>query len=295
MKSLLIFGDERMGQVLIAYRNNFDTATVSGGSWSAELPIENLAARQPSLVARSTNADPADTRFIADFGDPKPVSFLALLRHNLTQNGRWRVTLSQDAAFEDVVHDSGVIDIWPTIQPFGQGLWGEFNWGGRLLADEAVTYGIAAFELIAQPVIARFVLIELIDPQNPSGYLEAGRLLVGPAWRPSINLQYGWSIEQVDTSRRVKSRGGQTYVDVQPKYRRLRFSIDYLERDEMFGNAYEMERLKGTGGDLFVMIDPDDPIHRHRHSVYGVLQDNTPILNPIHNRYSKSFTIEELL
>lgn len=284
-----------MGHVLIAYRNNFDTAIVSGGGWSAELPLANLADRQPSLVARSLDVDPANTQFTVDFGAPKPVSFLALLRHNLTQNGRWRITLARDTAFDDVVHDSGVIDIWPSIQPFGQGLWGEFLWGGRLPTEEAATYGIGAYQVITRPVIARYGLIELIDPQNPNGHLQAGRLVVGPAWRPSINLRYGWSIEQVDTSRRVRSRGGQTYVDIQPKYRRLRFTIEDLKRDEMFGNAYEIERLKGTGGDLFVMIDPDDTGHRHRHSVYGVLQDTTPITNPIFDRYSKSFTIEELL
>lgn len=284
-----------MGHVLIAYRNNFDAALVSGGAWSAELPLANLADRQPSLVARSADTDPASTQFTIDFGAPKPVSFLALLRHNLTQNGRWRITFARDAAFQTVVHDSGVVDIWPSIQPFGQGLWGEFRWGGRLSTEEAATYGIGAYQVISTPVITRYGRIELIDPQNPDGHLQAGRLVVGPAWRPAINLQYGWSVEQVDTSRRVRSRGGQTYVDMQPKYRRLRFTIEDLRRDEMFGNAYEIERLKGTGGDLFVMIDPEDITHRHRHSVYGILQDTTPIANPVFERYSKSFIVEELL
>ena len=96
-------------------------------------------------------------------------------------------------------------------------------------------------------MIARYLRLELEDPSNPDGYLQAGRLVAGPAWQPRVNLQYGWSIEQVDDSRTVRSRGGQSYVDVQPKYRRLRFGFDFLERDEVFGHAYELERrLRNT-------------------------------------------------
>lgn len=284
-----------MGTALIAFRNLADTATFSDGNWVTSLPLSNLSDRQPGLVARAASVSPGDTRLVLDFGTPKPVSFVALLRHNLTQNGRWRVQLARDQEFSQSADDSGVAGIWPQIQPFGVGVWGEFNWGGRLSSEEAATYGISAFHVAPQTVIARYLSIELFDELNPAGYLEAGRLVVGTAWRPSINMQYGWSIQQVDTSKSVKSRGGQSYVDIQPKFRRLRFSIDYLGRDEMFGNAYELERLKGAGGDLFVMIDPDDIVHRHRHSVYGVLQDTTPISNPVADRFSKSFTIDELL
>lgn len=284
-----------MANVLIAYRNDADSAAFTGGNWSAGLPVTNLADRQPGQFARTAGTDPAATRFEAGFGSLRPVGFVALLRHNLTQSGRWRVRLSNDAGFGDVLYDSGPIGIWPRIQPFGVGVWGEFLWGGRLPAAEAATYGISAFLTLPATVIARHLAVDLDDPDNPAGYLQAGRLFVGSAWSPSINMQYGWSIQQVDTSRSVRSRGGQTYVDMQPKFRRLRFSIDFLGRDEMFGNAYELERLKGTGGDLFVMIDPEDVAHRHRHSVYGVLQDTSPIANPVPERFSKSFTVDELL
>ena len=165
----------------------------------------------------------------------------------------------------------------------------------QLSAEEAATYGIAAIHVLPVPVIARHLRLELDDPAHPDGFLQAGRLVVGPAWQPRINLQYGWTIEQIDDSRTVRSRGGQSYVDVQPKYRRLRFSFDYLQRDEVFGHAYEMERLKGVGGDLMVMVDPDDPQHRHRHTVYGALTETTPIANPTPGRFAKTFTVDELL
>ncbi|NQW12219.1 MAG: hypothetical protein HQ481_20325 [Alphaproteobacteria bacterium] len=284
-----------MGTVLIAYRNEVDVATFSGGVWSAGLPVGNLAEPQPTRVARTSTTDPAETTTTLDFGSPMPIRFAALIHHNLTQNGIWRVRLGDDAALSAPLYDSGPLAVWPSIVPFGVGLWGEFNWGGKLSSEEAGTYGIAAILVLDTPVRARYLRLDLDDQGNPAGYLQAGRLLAGPAWQPSINLQLGWSIEQVDTSKKARSRGGQTYVDTQPRYRRLRFTIDFLERDEMFGNAYELERLKGVGGDLLVMIDPDDLQHRHRHTVYGQLAESAPIANPVLGRFSKNFVIEEML
>jgi len=284
-----------MGTMLIAYRNHADTAVYSGGAWSAGLPASNLGDRQPSLVARTETAATSDSWIDIDFGAQKPVSFIAVIRHNLTQSGRWRSRFAVDPAFAEVKHDTGFAPIWPTITPFGVGIWGEFNWGGRLSGEEAATYGISAIVTLPTPVIARYARIEFVDASNSDGYLQAGRLFVGTAWRPSINLQYGWSIEQIDPSRRVRSRGGQSFVDLQPRYRSLRFSIDYLEKDEMMGNAYELQRLKGIGGDIFVVVDPDDTTHRHRHTVYGVIRETAPIINPVPDRFSKAFTVDELL
>ena len=284
-----------MGSMLIAFRNYVDDGTLSGGSWEAGLPIVNLAERQPSRVARTTSLDTEDTQVVLDIGDARPIAFVGLLRHNLSQKGKWRVTVSDDPGFATTVHDSGLVDIWPAITPFGIGLWGEFQWGGKLDPLLIGTYGIDGFHVMDALARGRYLKVELSDPDNTNTYLEAGRLIVAPAWQPSINAQYGWSIEQVDESRSVKSRGGQTYVDQRPKFRRLSFTLEHLEADEMFGNAYELERIKGKGGDVLVVIDPEDTKHRHRHSVYGLLAETTPVSNPYSGRFAKEFVVEELI
>lgn len=284
-----------MGSMLIAFRNYVDDGGLSGGSWETGLPLGNLAERQPSRLARTTSAAALDSQVILDIGEARPIAFIGLLRHNLSQKGQWRITASDDAGFASLVHDTGFVDIWPAISPFGIGLWGEFQWGGKLDPLLVGTYGIDGFHVFPMSVRARYVKVELSDTANAAGYLEAGRLIVAPAWQPTINLQYGWSIEQVDESRSVKSRGGQTYVDQRPKFRRLSFTLEHLEADEMFGHAYELERLKGKGGDVLVVLDPDDSKHRHRHSVYGLLADTTPVSNAYAGRFAKEFVIEELV
>ncbi|MDF1791440.1 MAG: hypothetical protein P1U88_05985 [Thalassobaculaceae bacterium] len=284
-----------MASILISYRNHVDAAVVSGGSWSATLPVTNLADRQPSKVARTIGTDPIVTVATVDFGEPEPVRFVALINHNLTQSGRWRIRLGNDPLLASPILDTGNIDIWPAAIPFGVGEWGEFNWGGRLDADDAATYGAQAFHAIDTPVRARFLRIDLVDAGNPAGFLQAGRLVAGPAWQPSVNFQYGWSIEQVDESEIKRSLGGQAYVNVRPRYRRLRFTLDHLGKDEMFGHAYELERLKGKGGDIMVIADPDDGIHAHRHTLYGALAETAPIVNGLPGRFSRRFVVEELL
>ncbi len=284
-----------MDSILIAYRNYADTGSFSGGSWSEGLPLENLRSKQITEMARSTDANAVSTVVDLDLAQSGPVSFVGLLRHNLTQAGTWRVVLSSDASGTQTLLDTGFKPIWPSIYPFGVGLWGEFNWGGRPSPDDVASYGIGGYVVLDTPVRARAVRIELSDEGNEDGYLEAGRLVVAPAWRPSINVQYGWSIEQVDESRRVTSRGGQVYVDQRPRFRRLRFTLSDLDQNEMLGNAYELERVKGKGGEILVMLDPSNEQHLHRQTIYGVLAESTAISNPTAGRYQKDFVLEELI
>jgi hypothetical protein len=282
-----------MGNMLIVYRNYLDAAVLSGGAWSGGLPLENLAHPHPSRVARSLGAANGSCWFEADFGVQAPVSFAGILNHNLSQRGIWRVRLHNGDP-ENPALDTGAVPIWPRVVPFGTGHWGEFQWGGHLDTETAETYGIGSYAILPAARRVRYARIDLEDPDNPSGYLQAGRAMLAPAWTPSVNLQYGWSIEQVDESRIVKSRGGQAYFESKPKYRRLRFRIEQLDIDEMLANAYELERLKGAGGDILAMVDPDDTAHLHRRTVYGRIAETTPIVNDVYERYSKEFVIEEL-
>ena len=284
-----------MASILISYRNHVDGATLSGGAWSQTLPVSNLADRQPSKIARTVGTNPAGSVVVVDFGKRQLVRFVALIHHNLTQSGRWRIRLGNDLGLSELLHDSGNFDIWPAAFPFGVGAWGEFNWGGRFDSDEVETYGAQAIHTIAEPVRARYLRLDLSDEANPAGFLQAGRLVAGPAWQPSINFQYGWSIEQVDESEIKRSRGGQVFVNARPRFRRLRFTIDHLEKDEMFAHAYELERLKGKGGDIMVIADPEDLTHAHRHTLYGALSESSPIINAQPGRFSRRFVVEELL
>jgi hypothetical protein len=82
-----------MSNLLLAYNNRADAATLAAGSWSATLSRDNVKDGDISLVARTANAARANTRFRADLGANYVLQALALVNHNLSAAATWRVRL----------------------------------------------------------------------------------------------------------------------------------------------------------------------------------------------------------
>lgn len=189
------------------------------------------------------------------------------------------------------------ITVWPDVTPFGSGgYWGQFTWGGlvSLLGQNYLPPGIhmpAIASGLGDPVYGRYFKIEITDPGRT--YLDIGRLVISPAYQPTINLQYGWEMQFVDPSPRTRSRGGQYYVDARRKYRRLTISLQGIKKDEMWPQLYELDRQLGVAKPFTIIVFPADPVHLHRMTIYGSQPETSGISNPTQNGYSKSITIEE--
>ena len=50
---------------IFAYKNFFDSATLSGGSWLAALPLANIQDRRLAKLARSSTDSTADAQLLA--------------------------------------------------------------------------------------------------------------------------------------------------------------------------------------------------------------------------------------
>ena len=83
--------------ILLAWNNRTDSGTLSGGSWSASLPLANLQNRQVQKVARSSNAATSSTQFRIDLGQSRTIGVLALVVHNISVTGKARI-VGSDAA-----------------------------------------------------------------------------------------------------------------------------------------------------------------------------------------------------
>jgi hypothetical protein len=192
------------------------------------------------------------------------------------------------------------ISVWPDVTPFAEGgYWGRFVWGG-ILPLVGKDYLPPALHLPMlytgdpNPIYARYMKIEIVDPSL--SFIDIGRLVVGPGYQPSINISYGWQIEFVDPSQTVRSRGGQFYADVRPKYRVLTCALQNQERDEIFSNLYEIDRILGVSKPLLVIVDPTDVINIHRLTIYGSQVQTSPISNPANaRRHDKEIQIQEWL
>lgn len=72
----------------LAFPNRFDGAAVSGVGWTTTLPLSNLGTRQLSQVARAISE--TVSLYVA-FSEAKQVGAAALVNHNMSTDGQWRL------------------------------------------------------------------------------------------------------------------------------------------------------------------------------------------------------------
>jgi len=280
--------------IIISSTNYVDAATsITADDEVASLPVENLQDRQIVRVWRNTQTT---AQIDVDFGSAKIVDFAAIIKHNFSQYAtiRWRFSNASD--FSTTVYDSGAVDAWPVVEEFGTLPWGVFQWGGYLNPEVAAAYTISSFLVLDAVVAARYMRVDVSDPTNSSGYLQAGRLISGPSYKPSINYANGVEFEFIDESRITKSRGGQTFVDEVERFRRMRFELINLPEAEIFGNIFnQIDRLRGVAQDILIIPQPDDPTTWITQNIYGRIAQTGPIVNSALDYYSRLIEVEELI
>jgi hypothetical protein len=282
-----------MSNMIIGAVNYVDSGTLTVDDEVATLPGTYLQDRQIVRVWRNTQLT---AQIDVDFGQGRIVDFVALIKNNISTTGTIRWRLSNVSNFATTVYDSGVVDAWPIVEEFGTLPWGVFSWGGYLNPTVAAEYTISAFDILDSTVQARYLRIDISDPDNADGYLQAGRLLAGPAYRPSINYANGVEFEFVDESRVTKSRGGQTFVDEVERFRRIRFDLINLPENEIFQNVFnQIDRLKGIAGDVFIVPQPDKASTWPTQNIYGRITNTDPIVNSSLTYYGRRIEVEELI
>jgi len=281
---------------LLGLPNYVDSGTVTATSEAATLPATNVQNIQASRKWRSDDTDEADTILNMDFGQPRAISGVAIIGHNLDSAGKIRIRLGNDPTFSVVLYDSGDVDALPTMEAFGVLPWGIFRWGGKPANEDLVGRYVNTPLLLEQLVIARYMRIELKNETNAAGYLQVGRVVAGPAVTPSLNMQYGAAIGYMDNSRHSTSRGGQTWSDEQQRYRVLSFKLADLPADEIYTAFFDrLDRAKGTFGDVFVLMNPADTTNIIHTSFYGRVSSLQPVRKTYFQGHEKDYEITELL
>lgn len=282
-----------MGNMIIGALNYVDSGTLTVDDEVVTLPGTFLQDRQIVKVWRNSQLT---AQIDVDFGQGRIIDFLALIKHNISTTGtiRWRLSTVSD--FSTTAYDSGVVKAWPVVEAFGTLPWGIFNWGGYLNPTVAAEYTISAYDILDTTVQARYLRIDISDPDNSDGYLQAGRLIAGPGYSPSINYANGIEFEFIDESRVTKSRGGQTFVDEVERFRRVRFDLINLPEAEIFDNIFnQLDRLKGIAGDILIVPKPDDPSTWITQNIYGRITATDPIVNSALSYYGRRIEVEELI
>lgn len=127
------------------------------------------------------------------------------------------------------------------------------------------------------------------------GYLDLGRLWIGPAFRPTRNFAYEWSDAWDDLSDVTEvRRSGQEFVDSGPRRRRLTFAFRALNEPEAKLFMKELGRIVGTSKQVLFIQEPGGPYQGYE-AIIGRLVEVAPITQPNFAMYERVFQIRQSL
>jgi hypothetical protein len=256
-----------------------DAATIEASDEVASMPAAHLQRFQPTDWWQTNSLGGGGQHLMVDLGaSPGDYNLVSLLYTNALSTTEWRVRtgLTEAGTTADPSYDSGWIDHWPVT---GLETW---EWTHSLLW---LPSGSERDE--------RWVRIDIRDAALD--FYRAGRLYIANAWQPTHHVKFGWGAGFTEQTRRQYAEGGPVFPRIQPRRRTMPFRFNFLEEDEIFENAWEIDRRRGTSEDVLVVFDPTHPKHVHRWMVYGLMKDLPPVVNDAYQIYEKPFEIEEAI
>ncbi|MET3527268.1 hypothetical protein [Phenylobacterium koreense] len=307
MSLLLLFNGGDAGPVVttpseitsrpfFAWGNMADTAILSGGSWTDGLPLNNLKNRKQARVARSTSLDTSATRFVIDLGSGARIwRALALVAHNISIGGRWRVTAGADAAVASPTYDSGWLAAWPSVYDSLDLEWESDNfWTGQYSEEERRGLNPTLIHRSPNLRAERYALIEIDDPFNVDSFVQIGRLFIANGWSPSSGILVGAQFGLDDGTGVQEAWGGAEVFDVKRRRRVVDIEIAPLEDREAYGKAFEMMRQAGVAGEVLFIWSGADTERAMQRQFMGRMRRLNPVQHPYPIHRSAAFNLGEL-
>ncbi len=285
-------------KLLLCWPNRADQSTLSMGSWSVSLPLNNLKNRVIKKKARTVDAANASTKFKVSIDKGRPMLVAALAGHNASAHAQWRVRFYADYDMTILKWDSTQIDVWPVSFEYEQLEWEDDNfWLGNDELDNALDYtpfAVVFADQIYQDV--RAVLIEIFDADNSDGYFEAGRLFVGTGWQPEFNAEYGMQFNHEIDTKVEESLDGTEYFDRKRAKRVASFQLDNMQAADAFNKLFSMQRDQGVDKEVIFAYDPDRTGEFfYNRTFLGRMKQADPIATPYYERWQAPITIKEII
>lgn len=255
--------------MILGWQNLLDAATLATDSEIATLPVAHV--QQVHLSRKwHTAAGVTSAYMLADLGASQTAGLLGVMGANLTENAtlRLRGSVTDPTATGSLAYDSTTI------------------------AAGAVTGYGAAYKSFTDTA-ARYWRLDLAD-SAVADHLQVGRIFLGPKWVPAYPHMFDWHVVALDESRRTKSWGRQTHVDVRPQARVLEFVLDHMTEAEAYAAAFALARAAGIASDVLA-IPAIDGAYVSEQSVWGLVEASEPIVNREYGIYRQKFRIEERL
>ena len=243
--------------VIILSPRASDAATLAASSEVATLPVANLQNMQPKKKWRSNGSTSPYIEF--DFGAAGcAANGLALIGHNLTGAATLRIRgKATYPVTSSPTVDTTAVSAWPaTGKP----------------TDEDFPHFLSWLDW-SNAVALRYWRLDIADAGNAAGYIEAGRVMLGAYWQPTITIDLGGvplGFDQRDVQ--TFTDYGETFTDARTASapRLFQVQISAADKLEVLNGIAEIRRLRGMWGDVACLLDPAATTHFHRESMQGV-------------------------
>ncbi len=193
-------------------------------------------------------------------------------------------------AWQSYSYDSGMLPACPAAAAAVDGFT-------PLQAASAYSNGGGAYarHWLSAPMPALGLAIDIKDPANLQGYVEACRLVTGAYWSPTNNPDYGASVTPMDASTHTRTGAGDLWTDAGPRSRKMPLQLSTLpaaDRTALFG----IVRRNGMSGAMLVSLFPEsaDLDLERDHTIFGKLSSVSAMSIPYYENYSMPLEIEEL-
>lgn len=223
---------------IFAYGDKTLTATLSGGSWSTGLPLNNLKQQDITMMARSSDAATASTKFFITLGSGATIPAIVLYNHNLSTAAKIRIGTYSSASWSAQISRTDWLDALPA----------------PVSANVLATYNKHFYYLPVGWAAATIIGIEIDDTTNSAGHIDLGRAMLCDLYQPPQNMNYGLVYGEEDETSVEKSRNGKRFYDVASPVRTITMKFDNIEEADVF-EFKALQRRIGRAGELFFILN----------------------------------------
>jgi hypothetical protein len=263
-----------------------DKASLQFTSEAGNMLAQFVQTQQPSEIWRSTSL--IDQEFIFELEEYTPFSALVLWNINFSIFSQITLSiyLENKSTFERT---------WPGVEPlyaYSEGPYGSISYGGYS-SKYIVNYPF--FVKFFEPVPGTKCVIRISDPENSTGYIQAGRIALGNYFSPEYNISYPYNAKYQFQSKQSLTRSGAIRCTKRVKNKIIPISLEYLNLNE----ALELEKAileSGLDKNILCSVYPDEKSSRETHNiVLGFLKEGSysGLIHANTNTYKCSFSIIE--
>jgi hypothetical protein len=270
-----------MANLRVIYDNAADRATLSTSATAANLDATKLVTDIKSDVCRSTTTSLTIT---ATWTSPETISAAVLAFTNCTDNATITVSAYTLTGDSTPVYSTTVVASRGGLVA-NRGV-NNFAYGG----------GIYARCWFDAPVSITKLVITLTDTNNPQGYVEVGRLILGNHWAPVVGVeQSNTALAVNDTSEQTRTYSGDMHITVKPRFRKQTLSMPSLDKNDrvfLWNILWNNSMVKP----VFISLFPNntDQQLEQAHQLYGRLAASVAMSTPYFNFMAAKLDIEEI-